>query len=101
MVVSLEVRGLFSDKETYKALDIVALNGGSFVARRDDPGPCPGAGWQLIASQGKRGDKASARCRAFRASRSSSRSGGSTATTTGAGNVGRSRRLAAGAALAI
>ena len=40
---SLEVRGLFSDKETYKALDIVALNGGSFIARRDNPGPCPGA----------------------------------------------------------
>jgi hypothetical protein len=54
---SLEVRGLFSVKETYKALDIVALNGGSFIARRDNPGPCPGAGWQLIASQGKRGDK--------------------------------------------
>ena len=54
---SLEVRGLFSDKETYKALDIVVLNGGSFIARRDNPGPCPGAGWQLIASQGKRGDK--------------------------------------------
>ncbi len=54
---SLEVRGLFSDKKTYKALDIVALNGGSFIAQRDDPGPCPGAGWQLIASQGKRGDK--------------------------------------------
>jgi hypothetical protein len=54
---SLEVRGLFSDKETYKALDIVALNGGSFIAKRNNPGPCPGAGWQLIASQGKRGDK--------------------------------------------
>ena len=49
--------GLFSDKETYKALDIVALNGGSFIAKKDDPGSCPGAGWQLIASQGKRGDK--------------------------------------------
>ena len=54
---SLEVRGLFSDKATYKVLDIVALNGGSFIAERDNPGPCPGAGWQLIASQGKRGDK--------------------------------------------
>jgi hypothetical protein len=54
---SLEVRGLFSDKETYKALDIVALNGGSFIAKRNNPGPCPGDGWQLIASQGKRGDK--------------------------------------------
>ena len=54
---SLEVRGLFSNKETYKALDIVALNGGSFIAKRNNPGPCPGDGWQLIASQGKRGDK--------------------------------------------
>jgi hypothetical protein len=54
---SPEVRGLFSDKEIYNELDIVALNGGSFIARRDNPGPCPGAGWQLIASQGKRGDK--------------------------------------------
>jgi hypothetical protein len=54
---SLEVRGLFSDEQTYKALDIVVLNGGSFIAKKDNPGPCPGAGWQLIASQGKRGDK--------------------------------------------
>jgi hypothetical protein len=54
---SPEVRGLFSDKETYKALDIVALNGGSFIAKRDDPGSCPGDGWQLIASHGKRGDR--------------------------------------------
>ena len=54
---SLEVRGVFSDKETYQALDIVALNGGCFIAKKDDPGSCPGAGWQLIASQGKRGDK--------------------------------------------
>jgi len=31
------------------------LNGASFAARRDKPGPCPGEGWQLIASQGKQG----------------------------------------------
>ena len=37
------------------SLDVVALNGGSFVALKDAPGPCPGPGWQLIASQGKRG----------------------------------------------
>jgi hypothetical protein len=54
---SLEVRGLFIDKETYKALDMVALNGGTFIAKRDNPGPCPGPGWQLIASQGKSGPK--------------------------------------------
>lgn len=54
---SLNVRGTFKAGESYRALDIVALNGGSFIAKKDNPGPCPGAGWQLIASQGKRGDK--------------------------------------------
>jgi hypothetical protein len=39
----------------YHTLDIVALDGGSFIARRDDPGDCPGDGWQLIASAGRRG----------------------------------------------
>jgi len=39
----------------YRRLDVVAFNGGSFVALKDAPGPCPGPGWQLLASQGKRG----------------------------------------------
>ena len=51
------MRGTFKTGESYRALDIVALNGGSFIAKKDNPGPCPGASWQLIASQGKRGDK--------------------------------------------
>ena len=42
-------------RASYRRLDVVALNGGSFVALKDAPGPCPGPGWQLIASQGKRG----------------------------------------------
>jgi hypothetical protein len=42
-------------ERTDRRLDVVALNGGSFVALKDKPGPCPGSGWQLIASQGKRG----------------------------------------------
>jgi hypothetical protein len=33
----------------------IALYGGSFIALKDAPGPCPGSGWQLLASQGKRG----------------------------------------------
>lgn len=49
------VRGTWSPDEAYQALDVVALNGASFAARFDDPGPCPGEGWQLIAAQGKRG----------------------------------------------
>ena len=51
------VRGLWGEKiePPYQALDIVALNGGSFIARKDNPGPCPGEGWQLLASQGRNG----------------------------------------------
>jgi hypothetical protein len=48
-------RGTWSESESYGALDIVALNGGSFIALQDDPGLCPGDGWQLLTSPGKRG----------------------------------------------
>jgi len=53
---SFAIRGTWSEAESYHELDVVALNGASFGARRDDPGPCPGEGWQLIAAQGKRGN---------------------------------------------
>ena len=52
---SFTVRGTFNETAEYRRLDVVALNGGSFIALKDAPGPCPGSGWQLIASQGKRG----------------------------------------------
>jgi hypothetical protein len=52
---SVNIRSTFDANADYRRLDVVALNGGSFVALKDAPGPCPGAGWQLIASQGKRG----------------------------------------------
>jgi hypothetical protein len=52
---SLVVRGTFDEAAEYRYLDIVALNGGSFVALRDAPGRCPGSGWQLLTSPGKRG----------------------------------------------
>jgi hypothetical protein len=53
---SLRVRGTWKSEEQYKALDIAILNGGGFVARRDNPGqPGVGDGWQLLASQGKQG----------------------------------------------
>jgi hypothetical protein len=54
---SLNVRGTFKAGESYRAFDIVALNGGSFIARRDDPGDCPGEGWQLMLMPGKRGQQ--------------------------------------------
>ena len=53
---SFNIRGTWSEAEIYQALDVVALNGASFVARCDNPETCPGEGWQLIASQGKRGN---------------------------------------------
>ncbi|MDI6026727.1 hypothetical protein QBK99_11045 [Corticibacterium sp. UT-5YL-CI-8] len=52
---SFDVRGTWLEINQYRAMDVVALNGASFVAKRDEPGPCPGDGWQLIAGQGKRG----------------------------------------------
>jgi hypothetical protein len=52
---SITVRGTFDETAEYRRLDVVARNGGSFVALKDRPGPCPGSGWQLIASQGRRG----------------------------------------------
>jgi hypothetical protein len=51
------VRGVFSAEAQYQKLDIVAHGGGSFIARRDDPGPCPGDGWQSLTTPGKRGEK--------------------------------------------
>jgi len=52
---SLEVTGTYDGSVKYRQLDVVALNGGSFVAKVDDPGVCPGPGWQLIACQGRAG----------------------------------------------
>ena len=49
------VRGTFDEKATYKSFDIVAMDGASFIARKDNPGPLPGSGWQLLARQGSRG----------------------------------------------
>jgi hypothetical protein len=52
---TIAVRGTFDQNVSYRRLDVVALNGGSFIALKDAPGLCPGSGWQLLASQGKRG----------------------------------------------
>jgi hypothetical protein len=50
-----EIRGTYEVGIKYKHLDIVASDGGAFIAKRDDPGLCPGDGWQLITRQGKTG----------------------------------------------
>jgi hypothetical protein len=39
------VRGTFRESAEYRQLDVVALNGGSFIALKDAPGPCPDGGW--------------------------------------------------------
>jgi hypothetical protein len=49
------VRGTYTADATYQALDLVMRESSSFIATRDDPGPCPGDGWQMIACGGKRG----------------------------------------------
>ncbi|MGX9426408.1 hypothetical protein [Bradyrhizobium sp. LeoA1S1] len=54
---TIRSRGTYDAAKTYERLDIVMLNGSSFVAQRDDPGPCPGEHWQLFASAGKRGQQ--------------------------------------------
>jgi hypothetical protein len=49
------IRGTHDPKAEYLANDMVAKDGGTFVARRNNPGPIPGDGWQLMARQGTRG----------------------------------------------
>ena len=49
------MRGVYRSGERYQVLDIVSKNGGSFIARRDDPGECPGDGWTNLSLPGKRG----------------------------------------------
>jgi hypothetical protein len=52
---SFRHRGTFKYDVEYASHDIVALNGGSFLALHDKPGLCPGPGWQLLVAPGKRG----------------------------------------------
>jgi hypothetical protein len=54
---ALRVCGTYIPDALYLANDVVARNGSSFVALKDRPGDCPGDGWQLLASAGKRGPK--------------------------------------------
>lgn len=48
-------RGLWKVEDDYRALDVVAFNGASWVALKDEPGEPGGDGWMLLAKQGKRG----------------------------------------------
>jgi hypothetical protein len=55
--LSFRVRGTYQPGEPYSRLDVVALGGGSYVARRNNPGACPGDDWQALCFQGKKGPK--------------------------------------------
>jgi integrin beta 3 len=50
-----QVHGRYDPAGQYKRFDLVAHDGGEWRARKDDPGPLPGAGWALSAVQGKQG----------------------------------------------
>ena len=41
---------MFDARETYEC------DGATFVACRDNPGACPGDGWQILSKPGRRGD---------------------------------------------
>ena len=54
---SLSMRGTYDDHADYRCLDVTMIDGSSFAALKDKPGPCPGPDWQLLASRGSRGDR--------------------------------------------
>lgn len=50
-----EVCGLYDESKQYSKLDLVAMNGSEWRAKRDNPGPLPGDGWAMSAKVGKSG----------------------------------------------
>lgn len=52
---TLAFRGHWKATEAYEALDVVMLDGSSFVAVSDAPGACPGDNWRLLSARGKSG----------------------------------------------
>jgi hypothetical protein len=48
----LRLRGAYRSDQDYERLDVVTLDGSSYVARHASPGPCPGEGWRILASAG-------------------------------------------------
>jgi hypothetical protein len=51
----LRLRGAYRSDQDYDRLDVVTLDGSSYIARQDSPGPCPGDGWRILASAGGTG----------------------------------------------
>jgi hypothetical protein len=51
----LRLRGAYRSDQDYDRLDVVTLDGSSYIARQGSPGPCPGEGWRVLASAGGTG----------------------------------------------
>jgi hypothetical protein len=51
----LRLRGAHRSDQDYDRLDVVTLEGSSYIARRGSPGPCPGDGWRILDSAGATG----------------------------------------------
>lgn len=49
------VRGTWAPDASYNALDVVAKDGSTFIAKRSGAGECPGEDWQIIACRGSKG----------------------------------------------
>jgi hypothetical protein len=49
------IRGAFNVYKKYAQLDVVEYEDASYIARRNNPGVCPGDGWQLVSRSGRRG----------------------------------------------
>ena len=55
--VSPTVRGTWRADAEYRSLDIVARDGGCFIAKCDAPGVCPGPDWQIVSNSRRPGRK--------------------------------------------
>jgi hypothetical protein len=51
------IRGTYDVYAKYQKLDVIVSDGAAFIASKDDPGLCPGSGWQMLSRQGKRGQR--------------------------------------------
>ena len=55
--ISPTVRGTWRADAEYRALDVVARDGGCFIAKCDVAGVCPGPDWQIVSTRGARGER--------------------------------------------
>jgi hypothetical protein len=67
---SFEICDTYDPNIAYRALSVVTLNNSWFIAKRDNPGPCPGEDWKSgpVGKRGKDGVPGSAASVAFLAS---------------------------------